>query len=184
MLPRVASRLPMEWQSACHTRQHHVLAQRITLWCPPLSANFLKRELPQPSSLRRVTLRSIGCLHKTSLLWDSGSCRPQTQVYKPHFPVFFSQFLDFSPYEQYIFVHNERSLCFLGLVDLIIHKQHKTQAFWVSATDSYGEKNTSCPPGAFRTSLESRDCKHKPKFRSIVLLSYRSCSPEKLSPLK
>ncbi len=71
-------------------------AQRITLWCPPLPANFLKSELPQPSSLRRVTLRSIGCLHMTSLLWDSGSCRPQAQVYKPLFPAFFSQFLDFS----------------------------------------------------------------------------------------
>ncbi len=71
-------------------------AQRITLWCPPLPANSLKKELPQPSSLRRVTLRSIGCLHMTSLLWDSGSCRPQAQVYKPLFPAFFSQFLDFS----------------------------------------------------------------------------------------
>ncbi len=29
------------------------LAQWITLWCPPLSVNFLKRELPQPSLLPR-----------------------------------------------------------------------------------------------------------------------------------
>ncbi len=29
---------------------------------------------------------------------------------------------------------------FLGLTDLRIHKQHKTKASWVSATDSYGEK--------------------------------------------
>ncbi len=65
------------------------LAQRITLWCP----NLLKRVLPQPSS--RVMLRSIGCLHTTSLPWDSGSCRPQTQVYKPLFPAFFSQFLEY-----------------------------------------------------------------------------------------
>ncbi len=102
------------------------LALRITLWCPPLPANFLKRELPQPPSLRRVTLRLIGCLHMTSLLWDSASCRPQTQVYKPLFPASFRQFLDFSPSEQHIFVHDESSLCFLGLADLSIHKQQKT----------------------------------------------------------
>ncbi len=77
-----------------------------------------------------------------------GSCRPQ--VYKPPFPVFFSQFLDFSPYEQYILVHDESSLCFHGLTDLSIQKQRKTQASWVSATDSYGEKITSCPQAAFR----------------------------------
>ncbi len=44
----------------------------------------------------RITLCSIGCLHMTSLLWDSGSCRPQMQIYKPLFPVFFSgNFLTF-----------------------------------------------------------------------------------------
>ncbi len=80
------------------------------------------------SLAHRITLCSIGCLHMTSLLWDSGSCRPQTQIYKPLFPVFFRQFLDFSPYEHHIFVHDESSLCFLGLVDLNIHKQCKTQA--------------------------------------------------------
>ncbi len=74
-----------------------------------------------------------------------GSCRPQTQVYKPLFPAFFSQFLDFSPYEQHIFIHDESSLCFLDLVDLSIHKQRKTQASWVSATDSYGEKKHFLP---------------------------------------
>ncbi len=126
-LSRAASRLPF---------------QLITLWCPPLPANFLKRELPQLSLLRRVTFCSIGCLHMTSLLWDYGSCRLQTQVYKPLFPAFISQLLDFSPYEQHIFVHNESFLCFLGLADLSIHKQHKTQASWVSATDSYGEKKS------------------------------------------
>ncbi len=31
--------------------------------------------------------------------------------------------------------------CFLHLTDLNIHKQLKTQASWVSATDSYGEKS-------------------------------------------
>ncbi len=159
------------------------LAQRITLWCPPLPANFLKRELPQPSSLCRVTLCSIGCLHMMSLQWDSGSCRPQTQVYKPLFPVFFSRFLDFSPYEQHILVHNENSLSFLGLVDLSIHKQSKTQASWVSATDSMEKKITYCPPAAFRASSESRVCK-QPIFHSIILLSYLSCSPEKRSLLK
>ncbi len=94
---------------------------------------------------------------------------------------FISQFLQFSPYEQHIFIHDESSLCFLGLADLIIHKQCKTQASWVSATDSYGEKITSCPPAAFRTSSESRVCK-QPIFHSIILLSYRSSG--KLSPLK
>ncbi len=29
------------------------LAQRITLWCPPLPANFLKRELPGNSPRKR-----------------------------------------------------------------------------------------------------------------------------------
>ncbi len=112
-----------------------------------------------------------------------GSCRPQTQVYKPLFPAFFSQFLDFSPYEQHIFIHDESSLCFLDLVDLSIHKQRKTQASWVSATDSYGgEKTTSCPPAAFCVSSDSRVCK-QPIFCSIILLSYRLCSPEKWSPL-
>ncbi len=55
------------------------LAQRITLWCPLLPANFLNWELPQPSSLRRVMLRSIWHLNEdintqttsTILLWDS-----------------------------------------------------------------------------------------------------------------
>ncbi len=53
------------------------------------------------------------------------------------------------PYEQHIFVHDKSSLCFLGLTDLSIHKQRKTQASWVSATDSYGEKITSCTPAEF-----------------------------------
>ncbi len=44
-------------------------------------------------------------------------------------------------YEQHIFIHDKSSLCFLGLTDLSIHKQHKTQASSVSATDSYGEKS-------------------------------------------
>ncbi len=35
------------------------LAQQITLWCPPLPANFLKRELAQPSPLHCMTLHSI-----------------------------------------------------------------------------------------------------------------------------
>ncbi len=47
----------------------------------------------------------------------------------------------FPPYEQHIFVHDKSSLCFLSLTDLNIHKQRKTQASWVSATDSYGEKS-------------------------------------------
>ncbi len=84
------------------------------------------------------------------------------QVYKP-------LFLDFSPYEQHIFVHDEISLCFLDLVDLSIHKQRKTQASWVSATDSNGENNHFCPPAAFRASSESHVCK-QPIFRSIILL--------------
>ncbi len=60
------------------------------------------------------------------------------QVYKP-------LFLDFSPYEQHIFVHDEISLCFLDLVDLSVHKQRKTQVSWVSATDSNGEKKSLLP---------------------------------------
>ncbi len=40
------------------------------------------------------------------------------------------------PYEQHMFIHDKRSLCFLRLIDLSIHKQRKTQASWVSATDS------------------------------------------------
>ncbi len=127
-----ASRLPFHWLR---------LIQRITLWCPPLPANFLKRELPQPSSLRRVTLRSIGCLQVIAV----GLRLLSTQVYKPLFPAFFSQFLDFSPYEQHIFCTLSSSLCFLGLVDLSIHKRHKTHASWVSNTDSYGEKNHFLP---------------------------------------
>ncbi len=47
----------------------------------------------------------------------------------------------FPPYEQHMLIHNKRSLCFLGLTDLSIHKQLKTQASWVPATDSYGEKS-------------------------------------------
>ncbi len=34
-------------------------------------------------------------------------------------------FLDFSPYEQYIFVHDKSSLCFHGFTDLSLHKQRK-----------------------------------------------------------
>ncbi len=56
------------------------------------------------------------------------------------FPAFFSQFLDFSPFMNNTFIHN-RSLCFLHLTDLSVHKQLYTQASWVSATDSYGEKS-------------------------------------------
>ncbi len=47
----------------------------------------------------------------------------------------------FPPYEQHISAHDKRSLCFLHLTDLSIHKQCKTQASWVSATDSYGENH-------------------------------------------
>ncbi len=61
----------------------------------------------------------------------------QTQVYKPIFPAFFSQFLDFF---LLMFKDDKMSLCFLHLIDVSIHKQRKTQASWVSATDSYGEK--------------------------------------------
>ncbi len=61
------------------------------------------------------------------------------------FPAFFSQFLDLPPplppYEQHIFVHDKSSLWFLSLTNLSIHKQRKTKAFWVSATDSCGEKS-------------------------------------------
>ncbi len=32
----------------------------------------------------------------------------------------------FPPYEQYMFIHNKRSLCFLRLTNLNIHKQRKT----------------------------------------------------------
>ncbi len=155
------------------------LAQRITLWCPPLPSNFLKRELPQLSSLRDASFNRLFAHDVIAV----GLRLMSTQVYKPLFPAFFSQFLDFSPNEQHIFVHDESSLCFLGLVDLSIHKQRKTQASWVSATDSYGEKITSCPPAAFCASSESCVCK-QPIFCSIILLSYCSCSPEKLSPLK
>ncbi len=76
----------------------------------------------------------------------------------------------FPPYEQHIFVHDKISLCFLRLTDLSIHKQRKTQASWVSATDSYGEKITSCPPAAFRASSESRVCKQPittPRFLAV-----------------
>ncbi len=38
------------------------------------------------------------------------------------------------------FIRDKRSLCFLHLTDLSIHKQRKTQVSWVSVTDSYGEK--------------------------------------------
>ncbi len=59
-----------------------------------------------------------------------------------HFFLRFSvNFLTFPPYEQHIFIHDKRSLCFLRLTDLNIHKPCKTQASWVSATDSYGEKS-------------------------------------------
>ncbi len=44
------------------------------------------------------------------------------------FSCVFSQFLHFPPYEQHIFVHDESSLCFLGLANLSIHNQCKTQA--------------------------------------------------------
>ncbi len=45
------------------------------------------------------------------------------------------------PYEQHTLVHDKISLCFLRLTDLSIHKHRKTQASWVYATDSYGEKS-------------------------------------------
>ncbi len=45
---------------------------------------------------------------------------------------------------QHMFIHDKGSLYFLRLTNLSIHKQLKTQASWVSATDSYGEK--SLPP--------------------------------------
>ncbi len=109
----------------------------------------------------------------TSLLWDSGSRRLQKQA------TFSCIFQSISWLFPLWTTH-----CFLGLADLSIHKQRKTQASWVSATDSYGEKKiTSCPPAAFRASSESRTCK-EPIFRSVVLLSYRSCSTEKLSGMK
>ncbi len=39
-----------------------------------------------------------------------------------------------------MFKDDKMSFCFLHLIDVSIHKQRKTQASWVSATDSYGEK--------------------------------------------
>ncbi len=78
------------------------------------------------------------CTHEH---YPIGSSQPQTQVYKRLFTALFSQFLDFSPYEQHIFIHDKSALCFLGLVDWSIHKQCKTQASWGSAPDSYGEKS-------------------------------------------
>ncbi len=65
------------------------------------------------------------CTHEH---YPISSSRLQTQIYKPLFPAFFSRFLDFSPYIPLY-------------TDLSIHKQRKTQAFWASATDSYGEKS-------------------------------------------
>ncbi len=50
------------------------LAQRITLWCPPLPAYFLKRELPQPSPLRHVMLLSI---FLSIILLSYRSCSPE-----------------------------------------------------------------------------------------------------------
>ncbi len=59
-----------------------------------------------------------------------------------HFFLCFSvNFLTFSPYEQQIFVNDKSCLCFLSLTDLSIHKQRKTRASCISATDSYGEKS-------------------------------------------
>ncbi len=111
-----------------------------------------------------------------------GSCRTQTQVYKPLFPAFFSQFLDFSPYEQHIFIHDESSLCFLDLVDLSIHKQRKTQASWVSATDSYGEKK---PLPALQQHFACHQIHvfANNLYSALSFCCYRLCSPEKWSPL-
>ncbi len=147
----------------------------------PLLANFLKRDLPQPSSLHRVTSRSLGFLHMTSLLWDSGSGRPQAQVYKPLFPAFFTQFLDFSPYEQNISVHNESSSCFLVLVDLSIHKQRKTDILSFCYWFLWRKNNflpSSCISGVIRITCLLQ-ITYIPSF-----CCYRSCSPEKLSLLK
>ncbi len=154
-----ASRLPFHWLR---------LIQRITLWCPPLPANFLKRELPQPSSLRRVTLRSIGCLQVIAV----GLRLLSTQVYKPLFPAFFSQFLDFSPYEQHIFVHFQAPCVFsVWLIWAFINgTKHRDLEFLILIPME--KKITSCPPAAFRASSESRVCK-RPIFCSIILLSYR-----------
>ncbi len=39
--------------ASCCKRIAIPLAQQITLWCPPLPANFLKRELPGNSPRKR-----------------------------------------------------------------------------------------------------------------------------------
>ncbi len=44
-----------------------------------------------------------------------GSCRPQTQDYKPLFPVFFSQFLDFSPLMNNTFSYTIISPCVFSI---------------------------------------------------------------------
>ncbi len=68
----------------------------------------------------------------------------------------------FPPYEQHMFVHDKRSLCFLRLTDLSIHKQRKTPISWVSAADSYGENHflpSSCISRVIRiTCLQTNYC--------------------------
>ncbi len=119
------------------------LAQWITLWCPPLPANFLKRELPQPSSLSRVTLHSVGCLHMTSLLWDSGSCRPQTQVYKPLFQSISWLF----PLMNSTCPYTMKALCVFSVWSIwafINSAKHRHLEFLL-LIPSYGEKNHFLP---------------------------------------
>ncbi len=78
--------------------------------------------------------------------------RPQTQVYKPLFPAFYRQFLDFSPYEQHIFVHDKSSFYFLGLADLSIflnNAKHRHLEFLLLISMEKKEI-TSCPAATFR----------------------------------
>ncbi len=74
------------------------------------------------------------------------------------------------PYEQHIFVHDKISLCFLGLTDLSIYKYRKTQASWVSATDSYGEK--SLP--ALQLHFAPQQWRHVQTTYKVLLLSHRN----------
>ncbi len=67
------------------------LAQRITLWCPPLPSNFLKRELPQLSSLRDASFNRLFAHDVIAV----GLRLLLTQVYKPLFPAFSVNFLTF-----------------------------------------------------------------------------------------
>ncbi len=83
------------------------------------------------------------CTHEH---YPIGSSWPQTQVYEPLFPAFFSQFLDFSLLVNNTFAYMIKGPCVFSVLPIwafINNAKHRhfDVSDSVSATDSYGEKS-------------------------------------------